>query len=887
MSKSNERVRKFCRSHLLLTAAASVLCPAVLAFAGSDSWSAGDGNWSEADNWSPANVPEAGDDVDIEFADGVNRTINYDYTGAPVTLNSLTLDLTNFSGTTSSVLSISANNLTANTEYVGDSGSGIVVQTSGTNSSVALDLGYNIGATGTYNLSGGVVTGGNEQFGTSGTGAFNQTGGTNTINGGYSLYLGYNTGATGTYMLSGSGSLSVAGYEIVGGGLEVSSNSGSTGNFNQTGGTNAINGELELGGNSGSTGTYSLSGTGSVTCNDNEMVGIAGMGNLIQYGGTNTINSSLYLGLFNGGVGTYILGGTGSLNDDGDEQVGIKGIGAFIQTGGTNTITGGNSLYLGEFSGLTGTYSLSGTGSLTATQEFIGYGGTGGFVQSGGTNSINDGGISLGLCLGDFIGSVGTYSLSGTGSLSVTGFEYVGFGGSGSFVQTGGTNTTNGGYSLYLGYNSGVNGTYNLSGTGSLSVTGSEYIGYSGTGGFVQTGGTNNASNLTIGNSPTSFGKYTLSGGTLDVANALTITGANSAFIATGGTAIVDSVTTGGSVSIGVTANSSGNLTVNGTYTQTAGSTIVTGTLAASDGIFVNGGTFQIGANGVGGSVSGAIQNNAALLIQGGMSGAPSLSDNINGSGTLTVGMAQTPAYLRIAAGSGVSQQEYLTILPGSTLDITNTTFVVNYGNSIDPANTIRTYLQSACNGGVWTGTGLTSSTVEAQVAATITAHSGGVYGIGYVDGGVDRNQAAKAVVRAVGNQIVYAPALIGDANLDGSVTFIDLGIVAQNLGAINTDWQHGDFNYDGTTNFLDIGLLAQNLSKTVLNTPLDEIIADPSAALTAQWNLAVAEIGDNEIEPANLPEPEMIGALTIGAGVLLLRRRRPLRGVLFPLRPM
>jgi hypothetical protein len=216
-----------------------------------------------------------------------------------------------------------------------------------------------------------------------------------------------------------------------------------------------------------------------------------------------------------------------------------------------------------------------------------------------------------------------------------------------------------------------------------------------------------------------------------------------------------------------------------------------------------------------------------------------------------------------------------LTLSGSGTLDITNNSLAINYGTAADPVATIRGYLKSAYNGGIWTGPGLTSSAVAAQVAATIAAHTGGVYGIGYVDGGVDPNQARNAVVKAVGNQIVYTPALIGDANLDGSVTFIDLGIVAQNLGAINSDWEHGDFNYDGTTNFLDIGLLAQNLSKTVLNTPLDEMIADPSAAVTAQWNLAVAELAANETEPANLPEPGMMGVMAIGAGGLLVRRRR------------
>jgi MYXO-CTERM domain-containing protein len=127
----------------------------------------------------------------------------------------------------------------------------------------------------------------------------------------------------------------------------------------------------------------------------------------------------------------------------------------------------------------------------------------------------------------------------------------------------------------------------------------------------------------------------------------------------------------------------------------------------------------------------------------------------------------------------------------------------------------------------------------------------------------------------ASGNEIVIQPALAGDAKLTGSVTFIDLGIVAQNLGATNADWGHGDFNYDGNVNFLDVGLLVQNLNQSVLNTPLSELVPDPSATLTAQWSLAVAELEANETEPADLPEPGLAGLAAAGLGWMLARRRR------------
>jgi autotransporter-associated beta strand protein len=349
------------------------------------------------------------------------------------------------------------------------------------------------------------------------------------------------------------------------------------------------------------------------------------------------------------------------------------------------------------------------------------------------------------------------------------------------------------------------------------------------------------------------------------------------------GAGTVDNQSAGGSLTLtdnsntlstfsGVIQNTTGTLglTLNGPGGLTLLTTTLPGGMQSTNtytgGTVINGGTLNIAAAGAL-PAGGTVVNNAALNIL-----ANSTSGNISGAGTLTVG---SPAKLTIAAGTGTSAQGALIINPGATLDITSNNLAINYGAAPDPAATIRGYLKSGSNGGIWTGTGLTSSVVAAQVAATIAAHTGGVYGIGYVDGGVDNNQSAKALVHAVGNQSVYTPALIGDTNLDGSVTFIDLGIVAQNLGAINTDWEHGDFNYDGTTNFLDIGLLAQNLNRTVLNTPLSELIPDASPAVAAQWNLAVAEIQANQTVPTNVPEPGMIGLLGLGAAGLLTRRRR------------
>ena len=81
-----------------------------------------------------------------------------------------------------------------------------------------------------------------------------------------------------------------------------------------------------------------------------------------------------------------------------------------------------------------GTYALSGTGRLSVKSEAVGGYGTGSFTQSGGTNTATT------LLLAEWgTGSKGTYGLSTTGQLTWD-LEYVGYAGSGGFGQVGGSN---------------------------------------------------------------------------------------------------------------------------------------------------------------------------------------------------------------------------------------------------------------------------------------------------------------------------------------------------------------------------------------------------------------------------------------------------------------
>jgi hypothetical protein len=152
--------------------------------------------------------------------------------------------------------------------------------------------------------------------------------------------------------------------------------------------------------------------------------------------------------------------------------------GTIVQSGGTTTVS--ISLAVGYDSSASGSYSLSGTGQLSAPLEYVGYYGTGTFTQTGGTNTVGSD-----LCVG-----------------------YGYYGGTGAYTQTGGINTV--ASNLYVGNYS--RGTYSLGGTGQLSAA-FEFVAYSNTGSFTQGGGANSTDYLCIGTK----GSYRITAGTLSV----------------------------------------------------------------------------------------------------------------------------------------------------------------------------------------------------------------------------------------------------------------------------------------------------------------------------------------------------------------------------------
>ena len=368
---------------------------------------------------------------------------------------------------------------------------------------------------------------------------------------------------------------------------------------------------------------------------------------------------------------------------------------ADVFNGGTVNITQSgevcSTLSLGGSS--TGIVNMTAGGLSVSTSACVGYSGSGTFTQSGGTNTISS--ATYGLYLGYNSGSSGTYSLSGIGQLSAN-CEYVGCSGSGTFTQSGGYNQNAG---LYLGSGSNGNGTYNLNGTGQLSAN-SEYVGNSGTGTFNQSGGTNTmVVGVLLGNLGT--GTYNLSAGLLS-ANSDTIGGSGTGtFTQSGGT---NQVT--GHLYLGDVSGSSGKYNLNGGLlvvpSIVVGSGSATfnfggGTLQAS-GSFTN--LLPIALTGSGGNAT-VDTASYTVTLSGSLSGAGGL--NKTDFGTLVLAASNSYAGGTTVNG-GVLVAPTPSALPGYSS--TSTALAVNNGAT----------LTLSVSGSGWSATNLSN---------LLTAHDG------------------------------------------------------------------------------------------------------------------------------------------------------------------
>jgi hypothetical protein len=436
------------------------------------------------------------------------------------------------------------------------------------------------------------------------------------------------TGAgTDVSTLSMPNSTTLAANGILFGGYNGATTTAGRGAGIQSGGTTVSTNsgwDFVLGYGANSTGTYMLSGTGALTANQSEYIGLFGNGTFTQSAATNTLNSAggfFEIGEAAGSTGTYNLSGTGTLTVKCNEYVGDVGTGVFNQDGGTHSIDTGTNLYIGYGAGGTGgTYTLN-AGTLSVNKpsavagEHVGYKVSGTFNQNGGTNQI----WGTGLHVGTLSGSTGIYTMT-AGTCSSNGGEIIGESGTGTFTQTGGDNGTGAGTGVFIGYNANSVGTYNLSGTGSFGSGFDMYVGYNGAGTFNQNGGTAGvAENLVIGFAATAAGSaYNLTAGSFSQGFSTYVTAiGNGTFNQSGGT----STFSGGGVNVNGGSASVGNFIVSG------------GTATTTDIAIASNGVLTVSGSGVltvtdtsNGSLSVTTGTTNAIHLSGGTINTPSLN---------------------------------------------------------------------------------------------------------------------------------------------------------------------------------------------------------------------------------------------------------------------
>jgi autotransporter-associated beta strand protein/T5SS/PEP-CTERM-associated repeat protein len=369
-----------------------------------------------------------------------------------------------------------------------------------------------------------------------GTLQFNQTGAltiSNTLSGTGSLLL-TNTGtlnltgtssAANTVVLDMTTNVSSGGLQTISGSAELRVGNTGVGVLNITGGR-VFNYVGRLGYGAGSAGSATIS-SGTWSNMYDLRVGESGIGVLNVNGGKVT-NTGAWIGTNAGGSGTATIS-SGTWESSYDLNVGFDGKGTLNVAGGSFT----NPLsYFGRNAGSTGSATLSG-GTWNNTSDLnIGFGGVGTLSLSGGVLNVNIDQTGAGVFIGKYSGATGTAIVS-SGTWTTTGGITVGDYGSGRLTINGGRVT-----SAWTSIGSNVASSGVVTVTGGTWTSGFN-LGDHGTGVLNVSGGYVLSDNPSIGWSVEGNGAATITGGTLATTSEFNVGASGTGSLTIGGSGVV------------------------------------------------------------------------------------------------------------------------------------------------------------------------------------------------------------------------------------------------------------------------------------------------------------------------------------------------------------
>jgi fibronectin-binding autotransporter adhesin len=415
----------------------------------------------------------------------------------------------------------------------------------------------------------------------------------------------------------------------------------------------------------GSSGTATVDGAGSGWSAAGLYVGHGGAGTLMITSG-GTAGGAGYLGYGTGSSGTATVSGAGSKWATSNLYVGNSGRGTLkIIGGGTVTSSSASAYaYVAYNAGSSGTISVDGAGSIWTNPS---NGGTLVYVGNSGNGTVNitNGGAitnsSFGY-IGYNAGSSGIMTVDGDGSTwTNTTVLYLGNSGDGTINVTNGGSVANARW--FIGFNAGSSGIANIDGPGSIWTNSRDiYVGWSGNGSLC----------VTNGGSVTSV-EYAHIGLTAGSSGTVTVDGAGSTwsnnsslYVGESGNGILN-ITNGGtvinsSVYVGTNAGSSGTLTVDGAGSIWGNTNAYlclgesgNGTMRITNGGHVDSGLAHLGYN------AGA---SGAVTVDG-------VGSTWNNGGNLAIDMAGS-ATLVISNGGVVSV--------GNTTSLSGSAHTINFG---------------------------------------------------------------------------------------------------------------------------------------------------------------------------------------------------------------